>query len=310
MGALHDGHLNLVRAAAKECDEVFVSVYVNPAQFGANEDLSSYPQTFEKDLAELQRLNTEFQNSAKDQFRGRVTQIFRPSTEAMYPVGLELGSYIAMNPTISQVLEGKSRPQFFQGVSTVVTKLLNIVQPDLVYLGQKDIQQLIVVQRMINEFHLPPQLRCIATRRHLDGLAMSSRNMYLGARRRAVATCLYKSLIAGYQRYLGHQMSREQILGETVNLAEGIRQNQMAKPSSQRVRFEIDYLSLADPTYLKEVDQVDENVGAILSGAMVMLPLEEPQPGEELGLGDDKRPVRLIDNFLLGAARDIGSNQA
>jgi pantoate--beta-alanine ligase len=305
MGALHEGHLDLVKEAGKECDEVVVSIYVNPTQFGANEDLSTYPRTMEEDLAKLKAVN-RLMAVHPDIYKGRVTSIFNPTDDVMYPIGVAPSSHVAMHSSLTSVLEGSSRPNFFQGVSTVVTKLLNIVQPDKVYFGQKDIQQLIVVQRMINEFWLPTELRCIATRRHEDGLAMSSRNLYLGERRRAVALSLYEVLSKAAFRFDGGMTSRKYTLDMAREHADKLREAQLSLPPSQRARFEIDYLSLADPVYLKEVDEVDEAQGAVLSGAFIMLPLEEPQPGETLGLLDDTKQVRLLDNFLLGKAKDIG----
>jgi pantoate--beta-alanine ligase len=305
MGALHEGHLDLARRAAEECEDVVVSIYVNPTQFGVNEDLSSYPQSFRTDLQNLDALNTKLE-AAKSKYVGRVRAIFNPHDSHMYPFGYDSQSRLMIDPKLTGRLEGASRPTFFQGVTTVVLKLLNIVQPDRVYFGQKDIQQLVVIQRMIDEFHIPTLLRAVPTTREPDGLALSSRNIYLGARRRKAAPSLRRILNAGVaavSNFAGRDdgMKRQQFLDAALSRAMELQQEQQALPPSERVRFELDYLSLAHPQTLAELDEVGPE-GAIASGALILLPLEEPQPGERLGLGDDAKPVRLIDNIVLGHA--------
>lgn len=309
MGALHQGHLDLVQRAAEECDDVIVSIYVNPTQFGPSEDLSSYPRPFVEDCAKLDNINRTLDIQKRDTF-GRVRAVFNPHTLEMYPRGVESQSRLTIDPALTQRLEGAARPHFFEGVTTVVLKLLNIVQPHAVFFGQKDIQQLVVIRRMLDEFHIPVRLRAVRTRRESDGLAMSSRNIYLGERRRRVATALHKVLHAGVQEVnklddpqgTRRSVPRETVVDAMLAQAVKLQQEQQALPPSQRARFEIDYLSLADTRTLKDVDFVDPRYGAILCSAMVMLPLEEPQDGEVLGLGDDKREVRLIDNLLLQPA--------
>ena len=308
MGALHDGHLRLIRRAAIDNHEVYVSIYINPTQFGVNEDLESYPKPWKKDIEKLETLNKFLIHRAE--FKGRVTVVFKPTTKAMYPTlppSSELnghGSFVTITP-LASVLEGASRPVFFRGVATVVMKLLNIVQPDMVYFGQKDIQQVLVIRRMMKDFHLNTTLRVEWTARDpKDGLALSSRNVYLGDRRRAVAPLLYKVLQAGFnQLYKERKSKREDILDPALEVAaKALRAQQKLLPS-QRVRFEIDYLSLADPDTLEELQVVERGKTAILSGAMVLLPIEDPQPGENTGVGDGKLPVRLIDNIVYGMGR-------
>jgi len=303
MGALHDGHLKLIQKAALENDEVYVSIYVNPTQFGVNEDIKSYPRPWNEDLKKLNHLNSLL--IQKTEHKGRITTIFKPSTEVMYPTLPPTsepdgyGSFVTITP-LANALEGASRPVFFRGVATVVMKLLNIVQPDEVYFGQKDIQQLLVIRRMMRDFHINTTLRMVQTVRDLnDGLALSSRNVYLGDRRRAVAPVLYNALKAGSEAMqVGGKLTRQEILGPAIEVAAEAQRAQRKLLPSQRVRFEIDYLSLADPDTLEELQVIETYKSAILSGAMVMLPLEEIQPGENTGIGGGQWPVRLIDNHI------------
>ena len=297
MGALHAGHLRLIRRAASECQQVYVSIYVNPTQFGVNEDLSTYPRDLARDLKMLDDLNVDLKRQGDT---GLVTVVFQPDTKEMYPHGLDSPSYIAMDPSMTKVLEGKARPTFFQGVTTVVTKLLNIVQPEMVYFGQKDIQQLCIIRRMVDEFHIPTKVIMANTMRESNGLAMSSRNIYLGERRRQVATVLRRAISAGVEAYENGARNRNDILDAAINVAKTVQYEQRALPPKQRARFEVDYLSLNNPQTLRKIEDDVDDKGAVLSGAIVMLPLEAPSRDEKLGLGDDTRPVRLIDNAFIG----------
>ena len=300
MGALHKGHLDLIRLAARENSFVYVSVYVNPTQFGVNEDLSSYPKTWDSDLKKLKGLSMELNG---DDSLGQITTVFKPSTEDMYP-GLppssEIdgeGSFVTITP-LSKILEGASRPVFFRGVATVCMKLLNIVQPERVYFGQKDIQQTAVIKRMVKDFHMKTHVRVGPTVREPGGLALSSRNVYLGERRRAIATVLIASLKAAQQAYATGRRTRSEVLAAADNLLSTVQETQRNLPPSQRAMFEVDYVSLTDPYTMMELEEVGED-GAILSGAIKMLPIEEPQEGEDLGVGGGSSPVRLIDNIYL-----------
>ena len=297
MGALHDGHLELIRQAATNSDNVYISIFVNPTQFGPNEDLSTYPRTLSEDLEKLKAYNKELVKARN----GTITCVFTPKASEMYPMGLEDLGHVIMSPRLTQVLEGKARPTFFQGVTTVVMKLLNIVEPQQVYFGQKDIQQLVILNRMVKEFHVNTQVFMGPTRRLESGVAMSSRNAYLGERRMQVAPVLYRSLRAALEFFMSREKPRErsELLPVALQVAKRLQEIQRDRPASQRARFELEYLSLTDSLTLKEVDWVGES-GAILSGAVVMLPLEEIQEGERLGTNGDSRPVRLIDNMLLG----------
>lgn len=301
MGALHQGHLALIRQAARENDQVYVSIYVNPTQFGVNEDLSSYPRTWEADRVKLAALAKEFKN---DDQVGHKSVVFMPTTKDMYPgspPSSEVdgqGSFVTITP-LSSKLEGASRPVFFRGVATVCMKLLNIVQPERVYFGQKDIQQTFVIKRMVQDFHLNTEVRVGSTIREQDGLAMSSRNVYLGERRRKVALVLLDSFREVQGVFARGARKRRFLYNAAMDKLSAVEKQQYALPREKRVRFEIDYISIADPDTLDELEEVDSERGAILSGAIKMLPLEEPQEGEDTGLGGGTSTVRLIDNIHL-----------
>ena len=177
MGYLHEGHLSLVRRAKKECGSVVVSIFVNPLQFGPKEDFSVYPRDLERDSRLLEECG--------------VDALFHPSEKEMYPgrhkTIVEVGE-------ITGCLCGTSRPGHFQGVSTVVTKLFNIVQPHRAYFGQKDAQQVLVIKKMVEDLNIPVEIVAVPTAREADGLAMSSRNVYLTPAQRAAAPILHKSL--------------------------------------------------------------------------------------------------------------------
>ncbi|KAJ5893644.1 Pantoate-beta-alanine ligase [Penicillium taxi] len=304
MGALHEGHLALIREAARENTDIFVSIFVNPTQFGVNEDLSSYPRTWDSDLGKLEKLNEELESSDDGVGKGRITAIFAPTSKVMYPAlppSSEIygdGSFITITP-ISKKLEGASRPVFFRGVATVCMKLFNITTPDRVYFGQKDVQQSVVIKRMVEDFHIGTEVRIVNTTRQADGLALSSRNVYLGDRRRAVGLSMFTALKAAEEAYLSGKTSREDILGAARSVTERVLSEQKTLSPSERALFEVDYISLADPQSLDELDLVESSKGAVLSAALKMAPLEETRPNEDCGLGDGKVPVRLIDNIIL-----------
>jgi pantoate--beta-alanine ligase len=305
MGALHEGHLALIRQAARENTDIFVSIYVNPTQFGVTEDLSSYPRTWDTDVEKLEKLNEELERLGENSASaGRITAIFAPTSKVIYP-GLPPssevnghGSFVTITP-LSTKLEGASRPVFFRGVATVCMKLFNITTPDRVYFGQKDVQQTVVIKRMVEDFHVGTEVRIVETTRESDGLALSSRNVYLGDRRRSVGLTVYKSLKAAEAAYLAGKSSRADILGAANSVADTILSQQRGLSPSERALYEVDYISLADPDTLDELDIVDPAKGAVLSTAFKMAPLEESKPDEDCGLGDGKVPVRLIDNLIL-----------
>lgn len=180
MGNLHAGHLSLAAASAKAARRVVMSIFVNPTQFGPSEDFTAYPRTLEADEALIAAA-------------GNVDLLFVPDAAAIYPFGLEHAVRVQL-PALSRELCGASRPGHFDGVATVVCRLLNIVMPDILFLGQKDYQQFVLMQRMIADLHLPVELRMGATLREPDGLAMSSRNRYLTAAERQQAPALHRAL--------------------------------------------------------------------------------------------------------------------
>jgi pantoate--beta-alanine ligase len=181
MGYLHAGHLSLAQAARDERATVVASIFVNPTQFGPNEDLSRYPRDLPRDLDLLVSAGVDL--------------VFTPTVAEMYPDGF--ATYVEPGGEISERLEAAARPGHFRGVATVVTKLFGIVAPDVAYFGQKDAQQVAVIRRMIADLNLPVDVRVLSTVREHDGLAMSSRNAYLNADDRAAATVLYRALQAG-----------------------------------------------------------------------------------------------------------------
>ncbi len=177
MGYLHQGHLSLVKAAKKECDIVVVSIYVNPTQFSPNEDLNTYPRDFEKDLKLLSDLEVDY--------------VFFPSNSEMYPDGYKTW---VMVDEITEMLCGKSRPTHFRGVTTIVSKLMNIVNPDYMYMGEKDFQQVTVLKQMVRDLNFKTEIRECSIVREDDGLAMSSRNKNIKTEDREKALCLNKAL--------------------------------------------------------------------------------------------------------------------
>ena len=179
MGYLHDGHLELVRQARATCDRVIATIFVNPTQFGPNEDLSSYPRDLERDLTMLR-------------IEG-VDAVFVPSPQDMYLLGSET---VVETKRLSRILIGRIRPGHFQGVTTVVTKLFNICQPDYAYFGEKDYQQLQVIKRMVRDLDVPVEIKGVPTVREADGLAMSSRNVMLTPEDRVAAVSLSRTLTA------------------------------------------------------------------------------------------------------------------
>ncbi|CAH0527112.1 pantoate--beta-alanine ligase [Vibrio hippocampi] len=179
MGNLHDGHLTLVRKAREHADMVVVSIFVNPMQFDRADDLNNYPRTLEDDLNKLASENVEL--------------VFTPTPEIMYPQGLESQTFVEV-PGISHMLEGTSRPGHFRGVATIVTKLFNIVQPDVACFGEKDFQQLAVIRQMVADLAMNIEIVGVPTIREMDGLAMSSRNGYLTMDERQRAPVLAKTM--------------------------------------------------------------------------------------------------------------------
>jgi pantoate--beta-alanine ligase len=182
MGNLHAGHMSLAALAATLCDEVLLSIFVNPTQFGPNEDFGAYPRTFDADLAQIEAA-------------GNIAAVFVPEVGEIYPFGPENAVRVVLPPLAGELC-GASRPGHFDGVASVVCRLLNIVMPDVVVLGQKDYQQVVLLQRMVTDLRMPVRVTVGATKREPDGLAMSSRNRYLTTEQREHAPALHRALAA------------------------------------------------------------------------------------------------------------------
>src|SRR5229473_195726 len=218
MGALHEGHLSLVRAAKDSCDAVAASIFVNPLQFGPREDLGKYPRSFSRDRALLEREGAEL--------------LFAPSVEEMYPAGAV--TWIEVDG-LSDKLDGRSRPGHFRGVTTVVTKLFHIVAPDAAFFGQKDAAQVAIVRRMVRDLNFPVEIVACPIVREPDGLAMSSRNAYLDPEERRQALVLHRSLQEVQQEF----QAGERIATKLVSAAKEVlaREPQVA----------LDYFEIIDP---------------------------------------------------------------
>jgi pantoate--beta-alanine ligase len=251
MGALHEGHLALVRAARYANQRVIVSIFVNPTQFGPNEDFAAYPRDTQRDLDMLRAEAVDF--------------VFMPSAEEMYPPGFDTAIDAGM---ITEPLEGAHRPGHFLGVATVVLKLFNIVQPTRAYFGRKDAQQLAVIRHVVRDLDLDVEIVPIDTVREPDGLAMSSRNAYLSPAERRSALVLWNALSLAREMWTRGARDAEAF---RKRLRELIEDEESAR---------IDYVSVADPETLREVDRIQ---GPVL-----------------VSLGVRIGRTRLIDNITLG----------
>jgi pantoate--beta-alanine ligase len=227
MGALHEGHLSLVRAARAQCQSVVVSIFVNPLQFGPNEDLAKYPRTFERDCELLER--------------ERVDIVFAPSAEDMYPK--DAVTYVTVEG-MSEKLCGKSRPGHFRGVTTVVAKLFHIVEPELAFFGQKDAAQCAIIRRMVRDVNFPVEVVVGPIVREPDGLAMSSRNAYLNPQDRKAALVLFRALSEVKNRF-GQD---ERNAGRLVEAGKYV----LAQEPAAR----LDYLEIVDPGTLEVVAEI------------------------------------------------------
>jgi pantoate--beta-alanine ligase len=239
MGYFHEGHLSLVRRARAENASVVVSIFVNPAQFGPREDFKSYPRSPERDLALLEKEQTDI--------------AFMPAVAEVYPPGFN--SWVEVGQ-VTERLEGASRPGHFRGVATVVAKLFHIVAPNRAYFGQKDAQQALVIRKMVADLAMNPEVITLPTVREADGLAISSRNAYLDPRERQAATVLYRALMLAQQSYSGGERDAEYLRHEMRAL---IRQEPLAT---------IDYVSIADAGTLEELDEARAGALALLAVAI------------------------------------------
>src|SRR5438309_1661756 len=254
MGALHAGHDSLVTRARSENQRLIVTIFVNPAQFGPNEDFERYPRPFDQDRARLEALG--------------VDAIFHPPVDQIYPPAFK--TRVDPGP-LADVLEGKSRPGHFAGVLTVVLKLFNLTQPKRAYFGQKDFQQIVLVRQLVRDFGLPVRIVAVPTVRHPDGLAISSRNAYLGPPQRAVAPSIHNALTETAHAFAA---------GETdpIRLEALTRERLAATPV-----LSLDYVAVVDDTTLSRP--------------------ERAIPGSVLAVAVKLGSIRLIDNVVLGAER-------
>jgi pantoate--beta-alanine ligase len=229
MGALHDGHLSLVREARRMCDVVVVSVFVNPTQFGPGEDFEHYPRDLTKDAAMLTDYNVDF--------------IFAPTREEIYPKGF--ATYVTVEG-LSEQLEGASRPGHFRGVATVVTILLNTVRPDFAYFGQKDAQHTLIVKRLVKDLALDTEIVVLPIVREDSGLALSSRNAYLSEDERQAAKILYRSLERAKAAYKDGERNAQRLAGI-------VRATIETEPSAR-----LDYISVTDAESMEKLDKMDD----------------------------------------------------
>jgi pantoate--beta-alanine ligase len=252
MGFLHEGHLSLVQQARRECQSVVATIFVNPTQFGPLEDLESYPRNIPRDLELLDSADCNL--------------VWLPTPEIMYTEDYQTW---VMVDQVSRLLEGEQRPGHFRGVATIVTKLFNSVQPQKAYFGQKDAQQVVVIQQMTRDLNFPVEIIVGPTIRETDGLAMSSRNSYLNGDERNAATVLYRALCTAKDAFSKGEQ-RTDYLKQAIK--EIIAQEPMAR---------IQYIEISDPVTLNSLDTVNQD--ALFSMAVFI------------------GKTRLIDNFLLQA---------
>jgi len=236
MGYLHEGHLSLVKQARIENSVVIVSIFVNPTQFGPGEDYAVYPRDPDRDFDLLQKEKTDV--------------VFMPSVEDMYPLGFN--SWVKVDG-ITERLEGACRPGHFQGVTTVVAKLFNIVEPTRAYFGQKDAQQAVVIKKMVADLNMNLEVVVLPTIREENGLAMSSRNIYLDPEKRKAAIILFKALTLAHQLYNEGERGAEHLRQEMVSL---INKEPLAK---------IDYVSIADLETLEELSTINHSALASIA---------------------------------------------
>lgn len=239
MGALHEGHLSLVREARRMCDVVVVSVFVNPTQFAPGEDFDRYPRDLTSDATKMSDYNVEY--------------IFAPSAEEIYPKGFS--SYVTVEG-LSDQLEGAVRPGHFRGVATVLTVLFNTVRPDFAFFGQKDAQQTLIVKRLVRDLAFDTEIVVLPTVREDSGLALSSRNAYLDGRERVAAAVLYRALRHAEEAYADGERSARR-------LAEAVRAQIEVEP-----RAHLEYVSVADVETMERLDKLSDDRPALIALAV------------------------------------------
>ncbi len=250
MGAIHEGHISLIRAARSENTKLVVSIFLNPIQFDNKDDLDNYPCRLDRDVDVIEKENVDI--------------LFTPVTKEMYPDGF------CTNVTqykLTDTLCGRSRPGHFKGVTTVVTKLFNIIGPDKVYFGQKDYQQCVLIERLVADLNMDIKIKVLPTVRDEDGLAVSSRNQRLNTEERKSACCLYRALLKASSMFVSNKRDVKEIIEEMTSV---IRKEKHAK---------VDYVSIVDPHTLEDVSLIDEKAIAVAA----------------IWIGN----TRLIDNIIL-----------
>ena len=250
MGFLHEGHLSLVRKSVNITDCTVVSIFVNPTQFSPNEDFSQYPRDMQRDLSLLEKEGVDY--------------VFTPSMADIYPQGFR--TYVEIHD-LQDRLCGISRPIFFRGIATVVLKLLNIVQPDVAFFGQKDAQQAIILKRMVKDLNLRARIEVLPIARDEEGLALSSRNAYFNAEQKKAALCLYRSLCRAKQMIAGGERDPKKIKEE------------MSAIIDSQPKAGIDYIAIVNPNDLNPISRIEK--GTLIAMAVFI----------------DK--IRLIDNIIV-----------
>lgn len=252
MGYFHKGHLSLMRQARKECDLVVISIYVNPLQFGPKEDFKKYPRDMKRDKKTAQEAGVDY--------------IFAPDDKEIYHSGYS--TYVDVEGTLTSGLCGAFRPGHFKGVTTVCAKLFQIVQPDIAYFGQKDAQQAVVIKRMVEDLNMPLKIKVCPTIREKDGLAMSSRNVYLSAKQRKASLILSRSL------FLAEKMIKKENVLEAKKIKGKIKQLMQSEPL-----VNLEYIAVCDILNLEEIAKIKD-------GTLIAL-------AARLG------KTRLIDNIII-----------
>ncbi|MCP4266681.1 MAG: pantoate--beta-alanine ligase [Candidatus Brocadiaceae bacterium] len=250
LGAIHDGHISLIRAARSENTRLFVSIFLNPTQFDNKDDLNSYPRRLDKDIKAIEEEDVDV--------------VFTPGTEEMYPDGF---CTIVTQDKFTDKLCGKTRPGHFKGVTTIVTKLFNILRPDRAYFGQKDYQQCIVIKRLVADLNVGVEIRVLPTVRDEDGLAVSSRNQRLNVEERKSALCLYGALLKARSMFTSNTSSAKEII---EGMSSVIKKSKYVK---------IDYISIVNPHTLEDI--------SLINGKAIVI--------AAIWIGN----TRLIDNIIL-----------
>jgi pantoate--beta-alanine ligase len=250
MGALHEGHISLIRNAIDENDKLIVSIFINPTQFGDRDDFKSYPRQLDKDIEITESENVDI--------------VFAPYAEELYEDGF--CTYV-LQTNLTEPLCGKLRPGHFKGVATIVTKLFNIIKPDMVYVGQKDYQQSVVIKRLVRDLNMTIDIKVLPTVRDKDGLAFSSRNKHLNPQERSVAHCIHDSLLKAKSMYSSSVKDTNKIIEEMTSIIK----------SEKYTR--IDYVSIVNPDTLEDVSCINGKAVAAVA----------------VRVGD----TRLIDNIIL-----------